>query len=198
MILNPREQFLAWLTGMVVLFLATWRFYAQPRFDRLSALAEAREKVEAALRRERLVLQREQQVREQFQAAYQDLATFPEAMDVTADMLIKVEGLANSNQLVLTRREPQKERRQGDIATLDIKCNWDGTLESLVRFLYALGQDHAMLDISELYIRAEGKGVLKGTFTINCSYIRKRAAETPSPPPPSVPTPESPQRQESA
>jgi len=191
--LQPREQFLAWLTGMVILYLATWHFYAAPRFERLNAIAEEREKIESNLRRERNVLLRGPEVREQFRAAYQDLATFPENMDVTADMLIKVEGLATTNRLVLTRREPQKERRQGDIATLDIRCNWEGSLESLVRFLYALGQDHAMLDISELYIRAEGKGVLKGTFTINCSYIRTRASDTPP-----APSPEPSEKKESA
>ncbi len=184
--LQPREQFLTWLTGMVILYLATWHFFATSRFERLETIAEERNKIESALRRERNALTREYEVREQFRSAYQDLAAFPENVDVTADMLIKVEGLATSNQLVLTRREPQKERRQGDISTLDIKCNWEGSLESLVRFLYALGQDHAMLDISELYIRAEGKGVLKGTFTINCSYIRTRTPD-PGPTPPSEP-----------
>ena len=178
--LTVRELILAWLTGVVLLFLPTWYFFAAPR------LAEARDKRDkqaattADLATERRMMDQKGVWQAKIAESLKSLTAYPDAQDVTADMLIKVEGLANQNTLTLTRREPQKEKRHGDIGTLDIKCNWEGTLESLIRFLFALQQDHGMLDVSQLYIKAENKGALKGTFTINCSYVRQRGTGAPT------------------
>ncbi len=177
--LSPRELILAWIAGVVLVFLPTWYFFADPR------LADAQEKSDqyqvktGELETERRMLQQNDAWQAKLNEALKTLASYPETQDVTADMLIKVEGLATQNNLTLTRREPQKEKRHGDIGALDIKCNWEGPLEALVRFLFALQQDHGMLDVSQLYIKSENRGLLKGTFTINCSYVRQKAAGGP-------------------
>lgn len=170
--LTPRELILAWIAGVVLVFLPTWFFFVDPR------LADARDKRDkqqttaAELETERRMADQKGAWQAKLNDALKTLTAYPESQDVTADMLIKVEGLATKNSLTLTRREPQKEKRHGDIGALDIKCNWEGTLDALVHFLFALQQDHGMLDISQLYIKSENKGLLKGTFMINCSYVR--------------------------
>lgn len=173
--LTLRELLLAWLTGVVLVFLPTWYFFAAPRLEAIRELRARQDSASADLDKERRMVEQAPAWQTRLAEALKSLTVYPDAQDVTADMLIKVEGLATQNSLTLTRREPQKERRHGDIGALDIKCNWEGTLEALVRFLFALQQDHGMLDINQLYIKSENKGVLKGTFTINCSFVRSKA-----------------------
>jgi hypothetical protein len=176
--LTLREMILAWLTGVVVLFLPTWYFFAAPRLTDAREKRDRMDSLQSELENESRMLDQKGAWQLKLDEALKSLSSFPETQDVTADMLIKVERLATGNNLVLTRREPQKERRHGGLGTLDIKCNWEGSLDALVHFLFALQQDHGMLDVSQLYIKSESKGLLKGTFTINCSYVRQK---TPAP-----------------
>jgi hypothetical protein len=173
--LTLREMILAWVTGVVVLILPTWYFFAAPRLGDAATKRERMEALRGDIEGETRILDQKGAWQGKLNEALKSLPGYPETQDVTADMLIKVERLATGNSLVLTRREPQKERRHGGLGTLDIKCNWEGTLDALVHFLFALQQDHGMLDISQLYIKSESKGLLKGTFTINCSYVRQQA-----------------------
>ena len=169
-----REMILAWVTGVVVLFLPTWFFFAAPRLEEARDTLDRQDIVRADLEQEQRLADQANAWQAKLAAALETLVVYADNQDVTADMLIKVEGLANTAGLTLTRREPQKEKRHGDIGSLDIKCNWEGSLDALVHFLFALRQDHGMLDLGQLYIKSESKGVLKGTFTINCSYVRRQ------------------------
>ncbi len=175
--LTLREMMLAWITSVVLLFLPTWYFFAAPRLAAAREKLDRQETLRADLDSETKMLNQKSVWQGKLDESLKTLSSFPETQDVTADMLIKVENVATSNSLVLTRREPQKERRHGGLGSLDIKCNWEGSLDALTHFLFALQQDHGMLDISQLYIKSENKGLLKGTFTINCSYVRRKASE---------------------
>ncbi len=177
--LTPRELILAWITGVVLVFLPTWYFFADPRLTAVREKRDRQERLIATLETERRMTDQKGAWQAKLNEALKTLTAYPESQDVTADMLIKVEGLATQNSLTLTRREPQKEKRHGDIGALDIKCNWEGSLDALAHFLFALQEDHGMLDISQLYIKSENRGLLKGTFTINCSYLRLKAAGGP-------------------
>jgi Tfp pilus assembly protein PilO len=180
--LTPRELILAWIAGVVLVFLPTWFFFADPRLADVRDKRDKQQATAAELETERRMMDQKGAWQAKLNEALKTLTVYPESQDVTADMLIKVEGLATKNSLTLTRREPQKEKRHGDIGTLDIKCNWEGTLDALVHFLFALQQDHGMLDISQLYIKSENRGLLKGTFMIDCSYVRSKAAGGPGGP----------------
>jgi len=171
--LSARELILAWITGLVVLVLPTWFFFAAPRLEETRERLDRQETTRADLEQEGRLAEQAAVWQARLESTLTNLVVYPAQKDVTADLLIKVEGLATTVGLVLTRREPQKEKRHGDIGSLDIKCNWEGSLESLVRFLFALQQDHGRLDVGQLYVKSESRGVLKGTFTINCSYVRR-------------------------
>ncbi len=171
-----RELILAWVTGVVVLFLPTWFFFMAPRLEETRDTLDKQTETQADLEQEQRLADQANVWQGKLAELLTTLTVYPDDQDVTADMLIKVEGIANTAGLTLTRREPQKEKRHGDIGSLDIKCSWEGSLDALVHFLFALRQDHGMLDLGQLYIKSESRGVLKGTFTINCSFVRRRAA----------------------
>jgi len=103
------------------------------------------------------------------------LSRYPSAMDVTADYLKILERVAKENNVTLVQRKPQKEKRQGDCYEMPIDCTWEGDLNGLVRFLYALDQESVTMDMEDLSISlvAGGKGRLKGNFTLMCIYTRE-------------------------
>jgi len=56
-----------------------------------------------------------------------------------------------------------------------IDCTWEGDLNSLVHFLYALDQENVTMDMESLSVKlvAGGKERLKGNFTLMCIYTRE-------------------------
>ncbi|MEI7902811.1 MAG: hypothetical protein WCK89_21395 [bacterium] len=113
---------------------------------------------------------------------------FPYDKDVDTYWLNIMDSAATRNGFTITRRQTNKEAEVGDVYELPIDCkDWEGTLESLVQFLYDLNKEGAMLDVRQLFIKPSNKpGYLKGSFTLYCAYMRgdvemrPAAADTPS------------------
>lgn len=87
----------------------------------------------------------------------------------------KLSQLASTNGLTIVKSQALKENLSGDVFEMPIECKeWEGSLESLVNFLYDVHAEGAMLDVRDLYIRpATGKvGGLRGSFTLYCAYLR--------------------------
>ena len=103
------------------------------------------------------------------------LTRYPVAMDVTADYLKILERVAKDNNITLVKRKPKKEKPQGDCYEMPIDCTWEGDLNSLVHFLYALDQENVTMDMENLSVKlvAGGKERLKGNFTLMCIYTRE-------------------------
>lgn len=102
------------------------------------------------------------------------MPVFPYDKDVDTHWLNVMDSAATQAGLAIARRQTNKEAEVGDVFELPIDCkDWEGSLDSLVKFLYALNQEGAMLDVRQLYIRPSNKpGYLKGTFTLYCAYMR--------------------------
>ena len=111
---------------------------------------------------------------------------FPYEKDVDTHWLNIMDTVASKNALSISRRQTGKEVEAGDVYELPIDCkNWEGTLESLVTFLYGLRQAGAMVDVRQLYVRAATHpGYLKGTFSLNCAYMRGEVVEVEQDPAP--------------
>ena len=102
------------------------------------------------------------------------MPVFPYEKDVDTHWLNVMDSVATRNGFTIARRQTGKEAEVGDVYELPIDCkDWEGTLEALVKFLYDLHQEGAMLDVRQLFIRPSTKpGYLKGTFTLYCAYMR--------------------------
>ncbi|MFH1476454.1 MAG: hypothetical protein ABIH24_03025 [Verrucomicrobiota bacterium] len=103
------------------------------------------------------------------------LSRYPADMDVTADYLKILARVAKNNNITLVQRKPQKEKQQGDCYEMPIDCTWEGDLNGLVHFLFALEQESVTMDIENLSVSlvAGGKERLKGNFTLMCIYTRE-------------------------
>ena len=171
--ISTRETVLGWLTMVVILFGVTC-LVGQSR------LAEWKEvgKVKAGLKDRRVLaehlLDQREQVNKDLDEFRNQIPQHPMGKDVTAELLKTLEKTASDNGLTLLRREPDKEKSVGDLYELSITCSWEAELDPLVRFLYALQVQGAILDIRQLTV-TPGSGVpgrLKGNFTVDCAYTR--------------------------
>lgn len=106
------------------------------------------------------------------------MPVFPYEQDVATYWLNLMERASNESGLMIARRQTGKESEVGDVFELPIECrDWEGTLESLVKFLYEVQRVGAMLDVRQLYVRpTNNPGYLKGTFTLYCAYMRGESA----------------------
>jgi len=120
--------------------------------------------------------------KEEWDVKYQEMCSlmpvFPYDKDVDTHWLNIMDTVASENALSISRRQTGKEEEVGDVYELPIECkNWEGTLESLVTFLYGLRKEGAMVDVRQLYVRPGAPGYLKGTFSLYCAYMRGEVVE---------------------
>ena len=112
------------------------------------------------------------------------MPVFPYEKDVDTHWLNVMDSVAQRNDLTISRRQTGREEEVGDVYELPIECkDWEGTLEALVKFLYDMNKEGAMLDVRQLYIRPSPRaGYLTGTFTLYCAYMRDDVDESESTP----------------
>lgn len=182
--------------GLITLGVVLLGFAFSLCSDQLESWRDAR-KEETLLSHKKIKMERLYAQREvldgRLKGLLQTLPAYPLAKDVTSDSLRKVQNLASKSELQLRSLDPSKERQVGDsdIYELAITCNWQGSLESLVKFLHSLRLDGAQLDIRQINMAPLPRqiGMLKGSFVVDCAYSRQdltpsesqRAATNPGP-----------------
>ena len=84
--------------------------------------------------------------------------------------------IATRNLVQISQRGTQKEKLEiDDVTVLPIDASWEGSLEALVKFLHELeNSDAGLFDVAELNFKPSSKkGYLRGTFKLNCEYMRE-------------------------
>lgn len=126
--------------------------------------------------------------REQWERQYGELAdlmpVFEADRRVDTHWLGVMDRLAAKNQIAIVRRQIGEEKQAGGVFEMPIECKeWEGTLEALTGFLYDLQSEGAMLDVRQMHVRpAPGNpGRLRGSFTLNCAYMRAGATPPATP-----------------
>ncbi len=101
---------------------------------------------------------------------------FPKDMRMDVHWLSEIEGKATRHDLRIFRHEVGSEQQEGPIFELPVFCRrWEGTLDSLVHFLFDLQTEGAMLDIRYLHVRPKDKVIHEGRFDLYCAYRREGA-----------------------
>ena len=111
------------------------------------------------------------------------MPVFGQDRQVETYWLSVLDRLATKNGLTIVRRQTGEEKQEGDVYELAIDCKeWEGSLESLVGFLYDVHSEGAMLVVRRLFVRPatgrSGAG-LRGNFTLYCAYMRGEEASEP-------------------
>ena len=180
--LTSREAVLSWSVGILILFsLSFWFGAPKARIwkETVENQQQLRDRIALA---ERLIQQQGEWTR-RLDALKTKLSKYDPGKDVTADYLKILERVAKDTCVNLVQRRPQKEKQHSDLYELAINCTWNGNLEGLVRFLYALEQENVTMDVEDLSVSLApgGKIRMKGNFLLVCIYSRTGAVATPDP-----------------
>lgn len=113
-------------------------------------------------------------------AAYEEekanMPSFASGKATDTTWLQKTGEIAAKSLVQISQRGTQKEKLEvDDVTVLPIDMTWEASLEALVKFLYALEtSDEGLFDVASLNARpGQKKGYLKGSFTVNCAYVRE-------------------------
>ena len=111
-----------------------------------------------------------------YEAETAAMPTFAAGRATDTTWLQKMGEVANRNLIQISQRGTQKEKLEiDDVTVLPIDASWEGSLEALVKFLYELeNSKEGLFDVAELDFKPSAKkGYLRGTFTLNCAYMRE-------------------------
>ena len=174
--ISTREMGLAWLTAMILILAGTY-WFAQPKAKDWKTAIKERDALGWKRKEIDHLLGDQTNINRRLEALRKQLPAHPMGKDVTAELLMTLERTAQQHGLVLLRREPEKEKSVGDLYEVAINCTWEGSLDALVHFLYALHIQGAILDIRQLTVAPAqgGPDRLKGSFTVDCAYTRTPA-----------------------
>jgi hypothetical protein len=183
--MSSREMILLWITGAAVLSGLTF-VLCEPRLAEWKIVQQKQSETARKMEVAQHLIDRGPALDAKLKELRSRLPVYAPDRDVTADLLIKIERLANANNLNLASRDVEKETLKGDMYELAATCKWEGKLESLVRFLFDLQNEDAILDISQLSVSPNERKGLRGSFTVYCSYSRNQAGGPRKKPEPKV------------
>jgi len=175
MSINRREQSLLAIMGTVILFGVLGFSFR----DQLASFNEKRDRFQTLdrLRKdERNLLTQEQAWREKYEGLRDLMPIFGAKDQVDVFWMSRVQTLAEEEGVTIIRPQAGKETLVGDVYEFSIEYReWEGTLEAFARFLFALQNEGAMLDVRNLTIRPhpQQKDKLRGSFTLYCAFMRE-------------------------
>lgn len=173
--ISPREMNLLGMT-LAVLLLAGTYWALGDKFTEWKDFSRQREEFDDRLfESERLVASRDR-VEEELEQFSTGLPVIMVGRRADTELLPALDRLTKNHGLVLTRRTAGAEREAQELYETTINCEWQGSLEALVGFLYAQQEQGVVSDIQQLSIQpATGQGAagqLKGTFAMDHAYRR--------------------------
>ncbi len=179
--LNEREWNLLTLTALVVLA-GSGYLLVERALNRHAEIARGIGQTRQRIAERQAVIAQESLWEQRLAELRAVLPSYPPQQDVTTDLLNLLESTATRHNLVLLRRDVERERRDGELFELTINCRWRGSLDALVYFLFDLQQQGVRLGVRQLSITPRGRGQLEGTMTIDGAYSRRPVASTESAP----------------
>lgn len=183
MSLSRREQVLGAVTVLAILF-GVLGFTARTRLDRIRDKSERMAALARTNASERVQIEMGPAWRERYEAVRDQMPVFEPGRQVDTYWLSRMDALANQFGVTIIRRQVGKEVLVGDVSEFSIECReWEGTLDAFIHFLHAMQAEGAMLDVRDLLIRPHpsAAGVLRGSFTLFCAFMRGTPVEGASP-----------------
>ena len=113
---------------------------------------------------------------EAYEAEKANMPTFASGKATDTTWLQKTGEIAAKSLVQISQRGTQKEKMEiDDVTVLPIDATWEGSLEAIVKFMYDLeNSGEGLFDVAELNFKpSQKKGYLRGTFTVNCAYMRE-------------------------
>jgi len=178
--ISKRETFLGLITLTVVLVGLTY-WMAGSRIAEQRHIKENKIRLLHQIELHKRILDGKEEWYSRLEELQAQLPVYDEKISITAELLKLIKRTADEYQLDLVRTQPYSEKQTGLLFELGVSCNWEGSLDALVRFLYDLQKQGVRFDVLQLNAQPDPQRdrILKGSMIINCAY-RKGKSETQS------------------
>lgn len=171
--LAPREAALGLCTAAVALIAVTM-IIATPKIDKWKELRQERVNILKQIERDGRLLNEKANWDREYAKLSKMMPAFPYDQKMDVHWLSVMDDIAAKNGVKISTRQVGEEKKQGDVYELPIECKeWEGTLDAIAHFLFDMQSAGAMLDIRQLLVKPQGKGILRGRFTLYCAYMRE-------------------------
>ena len=173
--MSQRELRLLGATLAVMLLCGTW-LWLRPAFAEWNGHAARKASLEERRALAEHLLASREGVEARMAEFLEGLPVYPAGKKAESTLMPALEALAGD---LLTRREVGAEKPERDLYETAITCHWEGSLERLVKFLWAQQSQGVASDLRQLSIQTgsgeKNRGKLSGRFTVNYAY--RRSAE---------------------
>jgi len=173
--ISDREAILGVATIAAILFGGT-AIFAKPRIEQWKGARSGQAAVRADIEADRKLIEGRAEWQARYAEISRKLVSVPADKRTDAYWLSVVDKTAAAHSLAISKRQAMEEKSLGEVQELPIECNWDGSLDSLVRFLFDLQSRGAMFDMRQLLVKPTAKDMLRGRFVLYCAYTREKAA----------------------
>ena len=171
--ISVRESYLMLLTVSVVLIGLT-AVLGRSKIEELRDLRRQQQEYRDSIERNRRLLSQKDKWEKRMEQNKGLMLTVAKDKKMDVFLTEKMEKLAGRRNLKIIRHEIGKEHKEGLVYELPIECrDWEGTIDSLVHFLFDIQDRDAMLDIRYLRIKPKNKTIRKGRFSLYCAYMRE-------------------------
>lgn len=176
MTISGREKTMAAITGVVLMY-GVLGLVAKGRVEAWRLKREEYRQTIQRIERERGLIAQRGALEKRYAGVKDLMPVFPADKPVDTYWLGVMDKAASKNNLVISKRQVGAEKLVGDVYEIAIECKeWEGSLDSLVHFLYDLEVDGVMLDVRQLFMRPSpvDHSRLRGSFVLFCAYMRER------------------------
>jgi hypothetical protein len=157
-----------------VLLFAGTAMVGKSKIDDLKEMRSERDKLNNSIERNKSLVDQKEKWTKRMEAFKGKMPRFPQGKHMDVYWSNEVEKKANANDFKILKYEVGSEHQEGPIYELPIECrDWEGSLDSLVHFLFDLESKGAMLDVRYLRVKPKNKTIRKGRFSLYCAYMRE-------------------------
>ena len=172
-----REKALLATVGVIALYavaVGLWFFSAESAWKRAK---KNYDKACDTYRKEVKLIGEKNKWTEAYETEKATMPTFESGKATDTTWRRKLDELAAKHLVVISSAQTGKEVEAGDVLELPIEVRtWEGSLEALVKLLHELeNTSDGMFDITQISFKPSSKkGYLRGSFTLNCAYMREK------------------------
>jgi hypothetical protein len=175
--MSRREAVFGLATGIVALF-GLSAIVMKSKIEEWKEIRKAQGKCLEQIQKDRITAGERDRWSKRFEEINKVVPPFPADKKMDVHWLSVMDGLASKDGVVISKRRVGEEKRIGDLYEIPIECQeCEGNLEAVVRFLFDLQEQGAMLDIRQLLLKPKSATALRGRFTLYCAYIRQAAGK---------------------
>lgn len=171
--ITDREAILG-VVAMAALLFGGTAIVAKPRIEQWKTFRAKQAAMRSDIAADRKLIDGGPEWQARYAEISRKLVSVPADKRTDAYWLSIVDRTAAAHSLAISKRQAMEEKSLGDIQELPIECNWDGSLGSLVHFLFDLQSQGAMFDMRQLLVRPTASDMLRGRFVLYCAYTREK------------------------